>query len=86
VTASEGAALPGTSPEGTYLRIDASATATWQVNWLNRQASVTPYVKLVNALGRRDALFFFRETGAGGQLRALAAVPLVPTLGIRWSF
>jgi hypothetical protein len=86
VTASEGATLPGTSPEGTYLRIDASATATWQVNWLDREASVTPYVKLVNALGRRDALFFFRETGAGGQLRALAAVPLVPTLGIRWSF
>lgn len=80
------AALPGSSPEGTYLRIDASATATWQVNWLDRQASVTPYVKLVNALGRRDALFFFRETGTGEPLRALAAVPLVPTLGIRWSF
>jgi hypothetical protein len=85
-SATDASVLPGSSPEGTYLRIDASATATWQINWRDREASVTPYVKLVNALGRRDALFFFRETGAGGQLRALAAVPLVPTLGIRWSF
>lgn len=74
------------SPDGNYLRIDAGATATWRVRWLDRETAVTPYVKLINALGRRDALFFFRESGAGGQLRALAAVPLVPTLGIRWLF
>ncbi|MCI0437459.1 MAG: carboxypeptidase-like regulatory domain-containing protein [Gemmatimonadetes bacterium] len=74
------------SPEGRYLRIDATATATWRVDWLGSETAITPYVKLINALGRRDALFFFRESGTSQQLHALAAVPLVPTLGIRWSF
>ncbi len=77
---------PTAAPAGRYLRIDATATATWRVNWLDRETAVTPYIKLINALGRQDALFFFREADSGGQLRALAAVPLVPTLGIRWSF
>jgi hypothetical protein len=80
------AADDGPSPAGRYLRVDATATATWRVNWMDRETSVTPYLKLINALGRRDALFYFQEAGADGRLRALAAVPLVPTLGIRWSF
>lgn len=86
LTGSESLVEPGPQPAGRYLRVDATATATWRVNWLDRETSVTPYLKLINALGRRDALFYFQEAGADGRLRALAAVPLVPTLGLRWSF
>jgi len=70
-------------PASSMARLDARIARTFAVG----SGSITPYFKLVNALDRRDALFYYDgdddpETGG----RPLAALPMLPMLGIEWSF
>lgn len=46
---------------------------TWQVR---------PYVRLLNALDRRDALFYTFQPWRSEGVRPLAGRPLVPLLGV----
>jgi hypothetical protein len=70
-----------------YLRLDARIGAEWQIGTGDRTIRIMPYVRIINALSQRDALFYFQDDGEIGQPpRALARIPAVPVIGLRWTF
>jgi hypothetical protein len=70
-------------PDHPYLRLDAEISRTWRFR--NSSLELTPYIKLLNALNRRDALFYHFESG-NRELRALGALPVMPVVGMEWRF
>jgi hypothetical protein len=72
------------APDRPYLRLDLSGTHTWEPTWRGRDVRIATYLKLLNTLGQRDALFY-RYDGER-QLRALGAIPVVPVVGLEWKF
>lgn len=74
-------------PNDPYLRLDAQVERTWRADWFGVDFAVTPYVKVLNALDRRDALFYHLESEDGDtDLKALASLPVLPVLGVQWRF
>jgi len=73
------------TPDEPYLRVDLELSRPWSGRWLGRQVDFTPYFKLLNALDRRDALFY-AANGSGGQPSPLAALPILPVVGFSWKF
>lgn len=73
-------------PSGEFLRVDAEISTDLNVSWWGRQTSVRPYVKVLNALDRRDALFYYFEPWRDGDVRPLAELSLLPVLGVEWTF
>jgi hypothetical protein len=43
-------------------------------------------VRLLNALDRRDALFYYFEPWRDAELTPLAQRPVMPVLGVAWTF
>ncbi|HEX7117914.1 MAG TPA: TonB-dependent receptor [Longimicrobiales bacterium] len=72
-------------PDDPYLRVDFEVSRPWTGEWDGRPVSFTPYLKVLNALNRRDALFYYVR-GEHGKPDPLAALPLLPVLGFRWKF
>jgi hypothetical protein len=77
--------VPAT-PDEPFLRLDVSVARSWQAALGGFAFEVKPYVRVLNALNRRDALFYHFERGSTGDPRALAAIPLLPVAGVEWSF
>lgn len=78
---------PRDEPDEPYLRVDARVAHTWSGSVQGVPFDFTPYLKLLNALNRRDAIFYhFDRTPAGAELRPLAALPVLPILGLEWRF
>lgn len=74
-------------PNEPYLRLDAQIARTFVANWRGFAFEFTPYVKVLNALDRRDALFYHLDSRGGSpEPRALAALPLLPIVGLEWKF
>ncbi|HEX7089007.1 MAG TPA: TonB-dependent receptor [Longimicrobiales bacterium] len=67
-----------------YLRLDAQVSHTWDTQFRGTRVEVTPYLRVLNALDRRDALFY-RSDGDGG-LQPVGVLPVVPVLGVAWRF
>ncbi len=89
--------IPGTSPEETphdpippdeqYLRVDAQLSHSFDWHLRGFEFALKPYFKVLNALGRRDALFYhFDRSQQDPQARAVAALPVLPILGLEWVF
>lgn len=74
------------SPDRPYLRIDAQLSKTWDAAWGGFDFELTPYVRVLNALNRRDGIFYYYDRGAGAEARALAGLPLLPVVGLNWTF
>ena len=76
-----------TSPSSSMIRVDARIARTWSFERGEHRIVLTPYIKLLNALDRRDALFYYdddddpRTSG-----RPLAALPFMPLVGLEWRF
>jgi hypothetical protein len=51
----------------------------------DRLVHFTPYLRIVNAFGRRGALFYYQDGGTSG-LQPLSALPTMPVAGVRWTF
>lgn len=68
---------------GSYLRVDASVGAEWRIGDVMR---VTPYARIVNALGQRESLFYFQGRDGTEAARGLARLPAIPVVGVRWQF
>ncbi|GMV05559.1 MAG: hypothetical protein AMXMBFR53_18370 [Gemmatimonadota bacterium] len=77
--------LPGGLSED-FLRLDVELHATFGGEWLGRRWSLQPYVRLLNALDRRDALFYAFEPWRSEALTPLAQRPMVPVVGVSWRF
>jgi hypothetical protein len=72
------------APEGSYLRLNVQATAEIDVRILGREQRLLPYFRIVNALDRRDALFFRYDSDVADEPRAIGSVPILPVVGLEW--
>jgi len=84
-TARDDPALTG-GPSGDFLRIDAGVHGLLPFRWGEREHVLKPYIKLLNALDRRDALFYYFEPWRGNEPRPLAELSILPVLGLEWRF
>lgn len=79
-------ALSG-APGDSYLRLDAEVSRRWVANLGDSPLVIAPYVRVLNALDRRDALFY--QTGPDEAITRsvpLGSLPLIAVLGVAWSF
>jgi len=72
--------------EDSFLRLDAEIYAILRPDWGARGWTVRPYVRLLNALDRRDSLFYVFESWRSESVRPLAELPVLPLLGVAVSF
>ena len=77
--------LPGGLDED-FLRVDVELHATFHPSWGGRSWMLQPYVRVLNALDRRDALFYAFQPWRSDSLTPLATRPLVPVVGLSWTF
>lgn len=82
------AGSPPLLPEPTqpYLRLDLGAAHTWSGTWRGVPVSFSPYFRLLNTLGERDALFYRYDRARDPAPRALMVIPTVPVIGVEWKF
>jgi hypothetical protein len=82
-----GAADDPARSDRAYVRFDARIGAEWHIGAGDRTIRIMPYARIINALSQRDALFYFQDDGEPGRPpRALARIPAVPVIGLRWTF
>ncbi|HEX6940425.1 MAG TPA: TonB-dependent receptor [Longimicrobiales bacterium] len=72
-------------PDDPYFRVDLEVSRPWTGEWRGRPVTFTPYLKVLNALDRRDALFY-TVIGEEDEPDPLAVLPILPVLGFRWKF
>ncbi len=75
-------ALTGTA-DG-FVRLDLELFGEWDAPVGG--GSVRPYLRVINALDRRDALFYYFEPWRSPDLTPLARQSFLPILGLAWSF
>ncbi len=82
-----GAATPlELAPEEDFLRLDLEAAWPIEPTLGGRTTQLRPYVKVLNALDRRDALFYYFDRWRGDRADPLAHRPLLPLLGLEGRF
>lgn len=74
-----------TTPNRPYLRVDIGASGTWSPRLGQSPMEITPYIRLLNTLGERDALFY-RLGADDGSFDPVMALPVVPVIGLEWKF
>ena len=74
------------TPESPFIRLDASISQDWSPRWGEHLVHVTPYFKLLNGLGRRDALFYFVDNDENNEGRTIGALPVLPVAGLEVRF
>ena len=70
----------------TFLRLDLEIHALFEPTWGGRAWRVRPYVRILNALDRRDALFYTYQRWRSDAVKPLAERPVLPLLGVAFSF
>ncbi|HYJ80594.1 MAG TPA: carboxypeptidase-like regulatory domain-containing protein [Longimicrobiaceae bacterium] len=68
-----------------FLRLDAELSRTWTPRVAARVTELTPYFRLINALDRRDALFY-RYHPERADPHPIATLPVLPVVGVEWKF
>lgn len=74
------------APPEPYLRFDAELSYRLAGHDAAGRAALDSYLKVLNALDRRGALFYHLDAADGGTPRPLATLPLLPVVGLRWRF
>jgi hypothetical protein len=74
-----------TDPQDPYIRVDAQVSTVWEGRWGGFDFALTPYLKVMNALNRRDAIFYHYNREAG-RAEPLAGLPIMPVIGAEWRF
>jgi hypothetical protein len=69
-----------------FLRLDLEVHALLEPTWGGRQVQVRPYLRVLNALDRRDALFYSYQPWRSEATKPLAEQPVLPILGVAFSF
>ncbi len=78
-------ALAG-GPSGDFLRLDAEVSWSVRRRWGSRSFELRPYVRVLNALNRRDAMFYYFEAWRDAEARPLAELSVMPIVGLSWHF
>ncbi len=73
-------------PDDPYLRLDAQLGRSFDGRYRGMAFQFTPYVRVINALDRRDALFYQFDRTRDQQPQAVGALPLLPIVGFSWRF
>lgn len=73
-------------PGDGFLRVDAEVYGILRPEWGGRTVELRPYLRLLNALDRRDALFYYLDVWRDDEARPLAERALLPVVGIAWRF
>lgn len=73
-------------PSGDFLRLDAEMSWSLTRRLGSRQVEFSPYVRVLNALNRRDAMFYYFEAWRDAEARPLAELGFMPILGLSWRF
>ena len=69
-----------------FLRLDVELDWRGTVEIGGRDSELRPYVRVLNALNRRDAHFHLFEPWRTPEVRPLAERPFIPVLGLEWRF
>jgi hypothetical protein len=78
------AVLP-TEPQDPFVRVDAQLSRSWSGSVGDFKFEVMPYLKVINALNRRDAMFY-QYSREAGRAEPLAGLPIMPIIGAEWRF
>ena len=73
-------------PDQGFLRIEVELFGRWSPQISGRTMDLRPYVRVLNALNRRDALFYHFDPWRSGGPIPLADLPLLPLVGLEWRF
>jgi hypothetical protein len=74
------------APNGSYMRLNLQVTVELDVRVFGSDQQLLPYFRIVNALDRRDALFFQYDGDDGVEPRPIGSVPILPVVGLEWRF
>jgi hypothetical protein len=74
------------SPSDPYLRLDLEVSHTFVTRWRGAPLEIAPYVKVLNSLDRRDAIFYWYDRNSGGTPQPISALPVLPIMGVSWKF
>jgi hypothetical protein len=74
------------SPDDGFLRLDVELFTRFTARIFGRDFDVRPYLRLINALDQRDALFYYFEPWRDADLRPLAERSFLPVFGVEWRF
>ena len=77
-------AAPLAGPPQDFLRIDVQVSRTFTPNVGGRETALTPYLRVLNGLDRRDALFYRYSSAGDTEARPVASLPILPVLGLEW--
>ncbi len=73
-------------PEDAFLRLDLEVAWEAHPRIAGRTTELRPYLRVINALDRRDALFHYLDRWMDDGIRPLAERPFLPLLGVEWRF
>lgn len=74
-----------TEPDDPYLRVDAAVSRSFEGRVRSFAFDIMPYIKVMNALNRRDAIFYYYDRDVGSP-EPLDDLPVVPIVGLQWTF
>jgi hypothetical protein len=77
-------AVPLARPPRDFLRVDVQVSRTFTPTLRGHETALTPYVRVMNALDRRDNLFYRYSRTGDLTTQPAATLPLVPVLGLEW--
>lgn len=83
--AGDSPAIPG-PPTKPYLRLDVGISRTFDMRWRDTPFEISPYLRVLNSLDRRDALFYWYDRDRNPDPRPVGALPVLPLLGVQWKF
>jgi hypothetical protein len=69
-----------------FLRVDLELQARFDQVWGGHPWTLRPYVRILNALDRRDAMFYTFQPWRDEALTPLATRSLIPLLGVAFTF
>jgi len=73
-------------PDEGFLRLEVEIFGRWSPTVSGRTMELRPYLRVLNALNRRDALFYHFDPWRNQGPEPLADLPLLPLLGLEWRF
>ncbi len=73
-------------PDQGFLRVEGEVFAEWNTSLGGAPLQLRPYLRVLNALNRRDALFYHFDPWRSPTPRPLADLPVLPLLGLEVVF
>lgn len=86
LNAGGGAAPLELAPVEDFLRLDLEVARSLNPTLWGRTSELRPYLRIVNALNRRDPLFSYYDRWLDEESRPLAEQPFIPLVGLEWRF